>query len=110
QVLAGTLTTKKAVEQLDQLRRVGRMNEEDWLAATMAVANYGVELKNIETFTAGDRMLNGGGTAGDRAMFLKPDTSAASRDKAKGLSDQQKAYNDAVKASKDYALAQIDEA
>lgn len=109
-MLAGTLQAKKAVEQLDQLRRIGRMSEEDWLAATMAVANYGVELENIKTFTAGDRLLNGNGTAGDRSLLLKPDRANASAAKAKGLSDEQKALESATKAARDYAAAQTDEA
>lgn len=46
--------------------------------------------------------------AADKKGFLEPDADASS--KAKELSDAQKAYEEAVKAAKEYAAAQLDEA
>src|SRR3546814_1272293 len=45
QVLSGDLTSKKAVEQLEQLRRIGRLTDEEFTAAATSVANLGLELE-----------------------------------------------------------------
>lgn len=72
QVLSGDLTSKKAVDQLEQLRRIGRLTDEEFTAAATSVANLGLELENLKVFDSANRLLNGEATAGDRNLLVKP--------------------------------------
>ncbi|MBW8295381.1 MAG: hypothetical protein K0M74_06165, partial [Sphingopyxis sp.] len=74
EVLAGELTTKKAVDQLEQLRRIGRLTDDEFTAAATSVANLGLELENLKVFDSANRLLNGQATAGDRNLLVKPKT------------------------------------
>lgn len=68
-VLAGTLDGKTAVERLENLRRVGRLTDEEFTSAATAVANLGLELENIKVFNEADALLNQRGGKG----LLKPE-------------------------------------
>ena len=72
QVLSGDITSKKAVNQLEQLRRIGRLTDEEFTAAATSVANLGLELENLKVFDSANRLLNGQATAGDRSLLVKP--------------------------------------
>lgn len=61
QVLDGTLDAKTAVNRLENLRKIGLLTEEQFVAAASAVANLGVELENIKVFDKADKLLNGTG-------------------------------------------------
>lgn len=74
QVLSGDLTSKKAVDQLEQLRRIGRLTDDEFTAAATSVANLGLELENLKVFDSANRLLNGQATAGDRNLLVKPRT------------------------------------
>ncbi|WP_374411958.1 hypothetical protein [Novosphingobium colocasiae] len=60
-VLAGTLDAKTAIERLDNLRKAGRLTGDEFNQAAAAVANFNVELANIESFEKADALLNGRG-------------------------------------------------
>lgn len=102
QVLAGDLTTKKAVDQLEQLRRIGRLTDDEFTAAATSVANLGLELENLKVFDSADRLLNGQATAGDRNLLVKPKTPRKPRS---GSSDADKARKEAEQLDKAIAEA-----
>lgn len=70
--LAGEIDTRTAVQRLDNLRKAGALTDEAFAAAANAVASLGVELGNIKTFEAGERLASSLGTSDDRNRLLKP--------------------------------------
>lgn len=70
--LAGEIDTRTAVQRLDNLRKAGDLTDEAFAAAANAVASLGVELGNIKTFEAGERLASSLGTSDDRSRLLKP--------------------------------------
>lgn len=94
QVLSGDITSKKAVDQLEQLRRIGRLTDEEFTAAATSVANLGLELENLKVFDSANRLLNGQATAGDRNLLVKPNkprkarTGSGDTDKARKEAEQ----------------------
>lgn len=90
QVLSGDITTKKAVEQLEQLRRIGRLTDDEFTAAATSVANLGLELENLKVFESANRLLNGQANAADRSLLLKPKTTRGGR-KSTGASEKRAA-------------------
>lgn len=61
QVLDQAIDPKVAVERLENLRKAGVLTTEEFTKAASAVANLGLELANIETFSKADALLNGEG-------------------------------------------------
>lgn len=73
-VLSGTNTTKQGLDQLNNLEKAGTITGEAFNKAAASVVNLGVEMENIKISEGLLRMINGAGTASDRAMFLTPKT------------------------------------
>lgn len=73
EVLSGQLSSKDAVQRLDNLRKVGVLTQEAFTQAAKAVANLGVEAENLKVFDSAQRVLDGVGTAVDRNLLLKPE-------------------------------------
>lgn len=67
-VLAGTLDSSTAVERLENLRRIGKLTDDQFAAAATSVANLGVELQNVKVFDEAEKLLN---RTGGRSI-LKP--------------------------------------
>jgi hypothetical protein len=61
QVLSGALDASTAVERLENLRRVGRLTDEQFASAAASVANLGVELQNVKVFDEAEKLLAGTG-------------------------------------------------
>ncbi|AEG50756.1 hypothetical protein Sphch_3141 [Sphingobium chlorophenolicum L-1] len=70
--LAGEIDSKTAVQRLDNLRKAGALTDEAFASAAKSIASLGVELANVKTFEAAERLLNGAGTSRDRGLLLKP--------------------------------------
>ncbi|WP_249902407.1 hypothetical protein [Sphingobium sp. Ndbn-10] len=70
--LTGEIDGKTAVQRLDNLRKAGALTDEAFASAAKSIASLGVELANVKTFEAAERLLNGAGTTGDRGLLLKP--------------------------------------
>lgn len=68
-VLAGKLDSATAVQRLENLRRVGRLTDEQFTAAAASVANLGVEIENLKVYGEAGKLLDG---TGGRSL-LKPD-------------------------------------
>ncbi len=105
QVLSGEITSKKAIDQLEQLRRVGRLTDDEFTAAATSVANLGLELENLKVFDSADRLLNGQATAGDRNLLVKPNRTRTPR--SSGSSGADKARREAEQLNN--AIAQTAE-
>lgn len=58
EVLAGTLDSSTAVERLENLRRIGKLTDDQFAAAATSVANLGVELQNVKVFDEAEKLLN----------------------------------------------------
>ena len=67
-VLSGALDASTAVDRLENLRKIGKLTEEQFTTAAQAVANLGVELQNAKVFDEAEKLLNG---TGGRSL-LKP--------------------------------------
>lgn len=74
-VLGGTLDSSTAVQRLENLRRVGRLTDEQFNAAAASVANLGVELSNLKVYGEAGKLLDG---TGGRSL-LKPDKAKTPR-------------------------------
>lgn len=61
QFLAGDMTTKTALERLDNLRLAGKLTEGQFATAAAAVANLGVELENLKVYEDAGKLLEGTG-------------------------------------------------
>lgn len=61
QVLSGGLDAKTAVERLDNLRRVGKLTDDQFASAAASVANLGVELQNLKVYDEAGKLLDGTG-------------------------------------------------
>lgn len=61
QVLAGNMTSKVAVERLDNLRLAGKLTDDQFANAAASVANLGVELENLKVFGEASKLLDGTG-------------------------------------------------
>ncbi len=99
QVLSGDITSKKAVEQLEQLRRIGRLTDDEFTAAATSVANLGLELENLKVFDSANRLLNGQATAGDRNLLVKPNMPRKARQGADNELRSARAIEDAVSSA-----------
>jgi hypothetical protein len=67
-VLAEKLDSKVAIERLDNLRKVGRLTDDQFASAAASVANLGLELQNLKVFENAEKLLDG---TGGRSL-LKP--------------------------------------
>lgn len=77
QVLSGTLDSKTAVERLENLRRVGKLTDDQFASAAASVANLGVEMQNLKVYDEAGKLLDGtGGTS-----LLKPGKTRKTRTK-----------------------------
>lgn len=85
--LAGEIDTKTAVQRLDNLRKAGVLTDEAFAQAAKSIASFGVELGNVKTFEAAERLLNGVGTADDRSRLLKPKTDRSPKPKPDTLAE-----------------------
>ena len=93
--LAGEIDSKTAVQRLDNLRKAGALTDEAFAAAAKSIASLGVELANVKTFEAAERLLNGVGTGTDRSRLLKP--ARPSRTKATNdNNDEQRLYDELI--------------
>lgn len=70
-VLSGGLDPTEALNRLENLRSIGKLTEDQFVAAATSVANLGVEVQNLKVLEQSSRLLNGTGTAADRAAILK---------------------------------------
>lgn len=78
QVLAGNMTSKVAVERLDNLRLAGKLTDDQFASAAASVANLGVELENLKVFGEATKLLDG---TGGKSLLkpTKPKTAPAAR-------------------------------
>ncbi len=60
-VLSGAMDASTAVDRLENLRKIGKLTEEQFATAAQAVANLGVELQNAKVFDEAEKLLNGTG-------------------------------------------------
>lgn len=77
-VLAGTLDSKVAIERLENLRKVGKLTDEQFAAAAASVANLGLELQNVKVFEDAGKLLDG---TGGRSLLKGSDIKRGASDK-----------------------------
>jgi hypothetical protein len=96
QVLSGQLDSKTAIQRLDNLRKAGDLTDEAFASAAKSIASLGVELANVKTFEAAERLINGAVSVRDRGLLLKP----AKPTKAKASNDngEKRLYEDLLGA------------
>jgi hypothetical protein len=99
-LLAGATDGNSAIKTLENLNKAGMITDETFTKAAAAVANFGVEGENLKTYEAAQRVLDGVGTATDRAIILK------SPKAVKALKEQKSAMDDAAEAAERLAIAQ----
>lgn len=105
QVLSGEIATKSAVEKLEQLRRIGRLTDEEFTAAATSVANLGLELENIKVLDSANRLLNGEANAGDLNLLLKPTKPKKAR--SGSTSEKERREAERLQASIDSAVESV---
>ena len=106
QVLSGKMTGKVALERLEELKIAGKLTTQQYIEATSAVANLGMELANIKGYEEARKLLEG---TGGRDL-LKPDKkgAAAAAAAAKRLAAENKRIAKEAEAAREKELKSIE--
>ena len=106
EVLSGKMTGKVALERLENLKTAGKLTTQQYIEATSAVANLGMELANIKGYEEARKLLEG---TGGRDL-LKPDKkgAAAAAAAAKRLAAENKRIAKAAEAAREKELKSIE--
>lgn len=89
-VLSGNLDPTAALDRLENLRIAGALTEDQFVAAATSVANLGVEIQNLKVLEQSTRLLNGNGTAADRASILRKGKSPRAKKERAGNKDAER--------------------